>query len=81
MAEFSIKMMAVIENMVPEENASLSSATVNFSWKGDELTKSYHVYLWKEGDPVPTKPVASYLPMVRYQNSIFAIMITGIVGR
>lgn len=70
-AEFSIKMMAVIENMVPEENASLSSATVNFSWKGDELTKSYHVYLWKEGDPVPTKPVASYLPMVRYQNSIF----------
>ena len=68
---FSIRMMSTIKNTIPENNALLSSSTVVFSWQGDELTKSYDIYLWKEGDPEPSKPVVSNLQAIRYQNSSF----------
>lgn len=68
---FSIRMMAVIENMIPDNGALLPSATVKFSWKGSELAQFYNIYLWKEGDPKPANPIASNLPTVQYQNSTF----------
>lgn len=78
---FSIRMMSTIKNTIPENNALLSSSTVVFSWQGDELTKSYDIYLWKEGDPEPSKPVVSNFQAIRYQNSSFAIMIIDIAGK
>lgn len=67
---FSIQMMSSIENMIPENGTSLSSADVGFSWQGSEQVKSYKFYLWKEGDSQPDRPLV-IVRGVQYRNTTF----------
>lgn len=67
---FSIQMMSSIENMIPENGASLSSADVGFSWQGSEHVKSYKFYLWEEGDSQPDRPLV-IVRGVQYRNTTF----------
>lgn len=68
---FTIKMMESIENLIPENNTSLPTDVIDFSWKGSESAQYYQLYIWKEGEEKPADPIVSHLQAVRYRNSSF----------
>ncbi len=56
----------VVSNMLPAEGAVDIDIPIDFSWLPSIGAENYDLYLWKQGDPIPTQPTGKDLNQINY---------------